>query len=286
MCTVVSRRDGRIAFVKRENVRFLGSTLLETKRKKKRKKRKILTDDKENDSPTCSDVPPSKKWKPWISERVWAKWRGNARSRSKTYYGATVQEKYKNTYSIQYDDGSWDDNIRLSQLQIMKPEEACQYTVSCGAGHSMTAFKTDRTRKCSACSKRIPRNKIGYECATCGQHKCQKCCAISNKRCYDSKIKTMKQSLPTKISNKRCYAPKIKTTPKIPIKAAATPLRVLFQDNVWTTINTTIYIYHCYKKSNKKQHQQQHPQYFPPFAEQFTPQHLHSFLWPIVIHIP
>ena len=226
MCTVVSRRDGRIAFVKRENVRFLGSTLLETKRKKKRKKRKILTDDKENDSPTCSDVPPSKKWKPWISERVWAKWRGNARSRSKTYYGATVQEKYKNTYSIQYDDGSWDDNIRLSQLQIMKPEEACQFTVSCGAGHSMTAFKTDRTRKCSACSKRIPRNKIGYECATCGQHKCQKYCAICNKRCYDSKIKTMKQSLPTKMSNKTTKQP-----PFPPMKAAS-PLRVLFQDNV------------------------------------------------------
>ena len=28
MCTVVSRRDGRMAFVKRENVRFLGATLV------------------------------------------------------------------------------------------------------------------------------------------------------------------------------------------------------------------------------------------------------------------
>ena len=129
MCTVVSRRDGRMAFVKRENVRFLGATLVKglkdlwnssgssthdaeeendenAEETRKKKKRKIQTDDKENDSPTCSDVPPSKKWKPWISERVWAKWRGNSRSRAKSYYGATVQEKYKSTYSIQYDDGT------------------------------------------------------------------------------------------------------------------------------------------------------------------------------------
>ena len=36
LCTVVSRRDGRMVFVKRENVRFLGATLAETKRKRKK----------------------------------------------------------------------------------------------------------------------------------------------------------------------------------------------------------------------------------------------------------
>ena len=217
VCTVISRRDGRLDFVKRDNVRLRGSTSKKKRKREEISKKRRRSNNKENDS---SDLQSLKKWKPWIGERVFAR----KYATSKSYYGATVQELNKKTasYSIQFDDGTWNDNITLHHLQTMKPSEVCQYKVSCGAGHFLTAFKTDRKRKCSACMGWIPRNTIGYECITCDHHKCQKCCAISIKRCYDSKTKKMKKQSKGPVPIECNQA----------ARSSSLPLRVLYHDNV------------------------------------------------------